>query len=940
MTTKPTIIDDTTPKGHRILAIRSSLGESPWSSTDAAAKREAAGRALKSTAEPHVTVGGQPSTPPLERVQYLSRQSSKTLTMPIARLSSEGPVAAITEAVGRQWAKYAERQPLDVDPTFLAAPQTEYYGSTILPSGEILHRSAAMNALRVFKDRETGGLVFLSCHEFTFHVAAPRDPLQVWRLELCYPTEERLQPVMKVLNPAEEDGGFPIHATSSPPPMLPLQERVSLGTERATPTETADDVLREEVTTVAPADTQGEAANTFAVYFQDLTPRINQRAEALNWEMQRRAQRNLRLDGDSLYDSDTDSMPELVSSSTSSDSESTLEPERCEICHEPQHLLFETCPYEGSSDRGYSSIRIVNTAESEEDREELAITQMMEMLQRFFGQELDKHWTEWIADVAAGSHWDTDKCEIKEAGRIFQKTPPRKESVAESLARQRKSLARLEEEVAEVLAALSSSGSSEGTTTSNGSNKSKESAQTNTDYASTASTDSDEEEDLRATYRLIAVDPSSWSSAATDRMNAAGMGKPPSAQGEDIPVSDSSSGASEFPERDTGYTDPPPCSPTDSEEHDALPSLYFWAHEGTEEQKHVQQFEDDMGTDPANLTLRMIYGPLRQYINFVAMAAEGVEDLHQYSPPPSAVSATFPDMEYPVSDDEPIADQSPTSLDGSLPSSASLADIGEDRGNAAGRKRKAEGGDLNQGRKRPCRADPDARGRTIARRGSTELTAKEVVCLFAGVRLGILETARRMEDTVWSQYEINQACFPTNFVRHPLLYQYESARMQTVWYVLHRHGRHKLANKLWELLSIRLRTDRIEVALVNVAYLDRNYPESQYDCFDMLRQSGDPSPLRRRRYEVSSNDGSSEASDEELRLRYLDDESEMGAAVSSSDEPFICPTHAHLAPSTKYGYCFDKRGRILLGPVSVCYDEYGQPRPTAAELAGHVAYAI
>ncbi|KAJ6473096.1 hypothetical protein C8R45DRAFT_1103685 [Mycena sanguinolenta] len=454
MTTNPETIDDATPKAsNRLLAIRTSLlgGTPPLSSVAMLTGNEMTRRALKTSADLHRTIGGQLSTPPLERVQYLSRQSSKSLTMPIARLSTEGPVAAITEAVGRQWAKYAECQPLDVDPTFLAAPQTEYYGSTILPSGEVLHRSAAMNALRVFKDRETGGPVFMSCHEFTFHVAAPSDPLQVWQLELCYPTEERLQPVMKILNPTEEGGGFPIHATASPLPMLPLDERVRLGTEREAPAETVHNVLRGKVTSVSPAETH---ANAFAVYFQDLTPQINQRQEALDWEMQRRAQRNLKLDGDSLFDSDTDSMPELVSASSSSDSEADLEPERCDICHEPKHLLFEACPYEsGTDDRAE---RIAKAAGGVDEREVIAVAQMTEGLKRFFGPELDTKWTKWVANTAAGEHWHIEKQEIQ----VFQPEPAKGEDWHASLARQRRSLTILEEEVAEALAALSSRTSS------------------------------------------------------------------------------------------------------------------------------------------------------------------------------------------------------------------------------------------------------------------------------------------------------------------------------------------------------------------------------------------------------------------------------------------------------------------------------------------------
>ncbi|KAJ6473097.1 hypothetical protein C8R45DRAFT_1103686 [Mycena sanguinolenta] len=353
-----------------------------------------------------------------------------------------------------------------------------------------------------------------------------------------------------------------------------------------------------------------------------------------------------------------------------------------------------------------------------------------------------------------------------------------------------------------------------------------------------------------------------------------------------------------------------------------------------------------MGLDPANLTLRMIYGPLRPYVDFLAMAAEGLEDLHQYS------SSSSTAADHVISDDEP---RHASSLDGSLPSSMPRDAAYGEEDVAVGQKRKALPNDSPpaNGWKRIRRADLDAWGRAIVRRGSTELTDREVTCLFAGVRLGILETAWRLEDIMWSQYEVNsvrtlqnifrrnmadesgfraQGCFPTNYVRHPLLHEYEAAKMQTVWYVLHRYGRYELADKLRELLSIRLRANCSKLEHVNAAYLEQHYPEADNDFYDLLRQDSDPLPLGRGGTEESSNDGASEASDGDLRLRYPDSESEQEIDFSRED-PFICPVHAHLAPSTKYSYCFDRRGRILERVASVCYDEYGQRRPSAAAMA-------
>jgi hypothetical protein len=93
---------------------------------------------------------------PLEDIQYLSRQQYRQPPLPVVSLNISGPIATIEDAVVRQWQKYVDRQPLDVDPVFMVAPQHEYYGKVVLPSGQELHRSSSQNVFRVFKDRETG----------------------------------------------------------------------------------------------------------------------------------------------------------------------------------------------------------------------------------------------------------------------------------------------------------------------------------------------------------------------------------------------------------------------------------------------------------------------------------------------------------------------------------------------------------------------------------------------------------------------------------------------------------------------------------------------------------------------------------------------------------------------------------------------------------------
>ncbi|KAJ7356727.1 hypothetical protein DFH08DRAFT_1047594 [Mycena albidolilacea] len=170
-----------------------------------------------------------------EEIQYLSRQVYHVPPMPVAALNASGPISTVEDFTACQWMKYINRQPLDVDPIFAVAPQSEYYGRAKLLDGQILHRSSAANVLLIFRNRAMGRPYTLACHEFTFHLAAPNDLQKARQLELCYPSDAQMKEAMASMAPADAlewgEVMFPKHATKEWPPMLPLFQRAKVDLE-------------------------------------------------------------------------------------------------------------------------------------------------------------------------------------------------------------------------------------------------------------------------------------------------------------------------------------------------------------------------------------------------------------------------------------------------------------------------------------------------------------------------------------------------------------------------------------------------------------------------------------------------------------------------------------------------------------------------------------
>ncbi|KAF8146216.1 hypothetical protein K438DRAFT_2028376 [Mycena galopus ATCC 62051] len=331
-------------------------------------------------------------------------------------------------------------------------------------------------------------------------------------------------------------------------------------------------------------------------------------------------------------------------------------------------------------------------------------------------------------------------------------------------------------------------------------------------------------------------------------------------------------------------------------------SLYYWAYDKALAQLDTRRYEDEAGSEPIEMALRILHGPLRSYVDYEAMAAEGIASLQYFVPltPPHSPLNLPMTPSSPISDDTPDPTQSPSSLGHSLPSTDSeittppdaigspldqaiVADISVHRG---GEQPIVLEDSLDRGidihlreprilkRKHPHDEDNSQEGRRL--RIFTGTLGGGDFRLFAGVRLGGIEGVRRMEDTASNLYGITEQSFPTTYDPHPLFHAFEAAKMHAVWKTLQREGRTRMANNLHELLSIRLRDEFTSAQSITPKNLDDRYPEHGSNYWELLRdRSESTSP-----YTYVSDDDSDSDSD-------VDDSSDYSSASDGSEELYV-----------------------------------------------------
>ncbi|KAJ7740341.1 hypothetical protein B0H16DRAFT_1464910 [Mycena metata] len=300
------------------------------------------------------------------------------------------------------------------------------------------------------------------------------------------------------------------------------------------------------------------------------------------------------------------------------------------------------------------------------------------------------------------------------------------------------------------------------------------------------------------------------------------------------------SSASDHPHRTT--------IPTELQE-----ALIEWAEEGAEQRRTTNHYEEEMVCDPGRQALDILHGSLARFVDYTAMAAEGIKVM-QPSSPLTNISISSD------SDSGPDPTQTATSLDYSLltdsPTLVHRSNTEVDVAPAGGvvvvaSNIIATGFDIA-----PMHSEGDDGGSSLrGRRKKFWLTDSRIIKLFRSVRLGFLETICRVEEMMMYCFEVREVrgpfslpakrrayayfrgykhSFPAFFTHHPLLHDIEAAKMQVLTHLLQRQGCEGPATLLYEILGVRLRDEYTISHLLNAGFLDANFPEETSHYWELM----------------------------------------------------------------------------------------------------------
>ncbi|KAJ7479955.1 hypothetical protein B0H11DRAFT_2422386 [Mycena galericulata] len=844
-------------------------------------------------------------------VQYLSRHQYHHPPSVTQALDDEVSVLDIIDrAVTRHWAPYLNREEIPVNATFSAAPQSEYYGAVTLPDGQRLHRSVALNCLRIFKNPETGLPYSVSCHEVTHHLEATPDET-LWPQELYYPSNEQLHREMASMSTApapqaDEDVGFPVHATPIPPPLPTPDERL---TTRIPENEQEDDEPRPVFRFGAISPIQNEA---LAAWRADLTPLLctdhgnpcERPAEAalspdpdetprmpllvrpasrgaklvlaldynhLEEEIRQRVRQELTLPGDPfgspLTASNTNDEPPALAPAefAPTSEEGVLERPRWMpgLSTSPRQPLRPGTPHP----------RVDLRADDEP--------------QRTLGEALDPRLKELLSigmttttvNPAGGARVRTALDILAEIAE--QRRAEEEEEIQQSMQReiQRAERKRDDECLATSVFVEFTHYPGRPDHHPNAEDAAFARFSPAVILSRAAALPPPSFDDLQGHV----VDREEWSSSPPDSL-ASTDSIEYSYASPTVPGPEFSPTTEWLLHQVPEVADREPLSqdrlpPVFAAPHDVasqfrtyegsdreqLVELRTWTNDGHEHQAaHMRNENEECGC-PLRHALELLHSPLRYLIDYPAMVQEAIGDFRPLTPLPVAL-AIF-DEGYSSS---PDFTQAASSLDFSLPTPQPAPGSGEcSMGNndtmdtSGSTKRKnpeGEEGGLNQNgaRKRFRKFNGDFLRRQVIEREAlkaTKLQDQEVVCLVAGVRLAWLDGLRRIEDLVWHRYDLTEVCqhyteidqncthtsttayqrdFPPRYVEHPLLFNADAAKAQTLYNVLHHHRRHELAMLMQDLFAIRFRDEYVVSQLLNAGYLEQVYPDGEIPYWELL----------------------------------------------------------------------------------------------------------
>ncbi|KAF8204272.1 hypothetical protein K438DRAFT_1964634 [Mycena galopus ATCC 62051] len=629
----------------------------------------------------------------VEDVQYFSRLNLGHPLPPTLALNPNGPIATVEDVINRTMTRYYNGDPIPNDPTFSSSPHAEYLGASVMPDGQVLHRSKATNVYRVFLSHETGQPVTMTCHEFTFHLSAPEEPNVLWNLETVYPSEERLQRTMAGFTPQGYPGAvtlsFPSHTTDVPPPMLTGEERARFFRGHANRAASAQDVLRNEDHTIEPERLVAAHARWMReelVTLREPVPRLPQ-------QLYRRASKALSLGGD-LFDthvtdeeddatSVAESMPDLISNaSEGGGSNASLDLGLCDLCLEPTHVLEVDClAYLATRQREAEDGHVLGIPASQEvfdvptqpDFRDESVTGATDNLRDLDLAPPDDDF-QALVDVAVDARQAFEEFAMEYEGELVAiGSEGAKRKVADlgpntatksgahrpdtPFPFSRTTTPFYESHLPRI------TGSPEGTPT-RGEHGGATLRHTNSSpVVLTSHADRVNIPVFGTRGEIVTRD--NWSSSPASIVGYKGVGLP------NVPVENletSSSGKWSLVESDGAWGWPPStpshygdtassgsessASPSDSGfsftscyefyddcNRDLLDSLTMWVERGAAHQRDHRRFENEMAVEPLHQAIQMLYGPLSNFVDYLTMAGHGVKDI---------VATAFPTYEHAV----------------------------------------------------------------------------------------------------------------------------------------------------------------------------------------------------------------------------------------------------------------------------------------------------